>query len=892
MSLLSRIRNVFAQGRVRRELDEELADHVEEAVRAGRSRAEAERALGSALRHRESSMDIKMAGWLEALRADLVFGYRQLRQRPAVTGAAILSLALAIGAVTTAFRLTDAVLLRPLPVADPGSLFVVAVEDVDEFTGEVHSSEGFAYPLFVEMREALKDTAEMLVVGYAGRNDITYGSDEEMEKAQRQYVSGTAFGLFGLPPAAGRLLTAADDQRPNGHPVAVISYDYWTRRFGRDPGAVGRTFREGMTVYEIVGVAPAGFTGTETGTMTEYFIPAMQNGEAIGRADWHWMRVWARVRPGASEEGVRQRLQATLTAHRKERAKGFSANTPLVRRERFENARLTMRSAAAGVSGLQRNYRQPLLILGAVVLLVLFIACANMANLLTAQTAARSKEMALRVAIGAGRGRLIQLLLVECLLLAAAATVGGLALAGWWTPLVVGMINPVDNPVRLSLPWDWRVGGFAALLAVGVTVLFGMGPAWRASALQPMVAMKGGDDPRRRRRGMQALLAVQVAFCLVVHFMAGLFVGTFERLAAQPTGFATERILLLETGVKGAGATAKRPAAEWEEVARRLRETPGVERVARSSWALLSGNAWTSTVMLPNRPVDPQASHFLSVSPGWLETMEIGMTAGRDFRPGEVAPHLDEKKRPVEGVVIVNEAFARRHFNGENPVGRSFVTLEGDNVPVQNRIVGFVRDARYRRMRDEMPPTVYVPMGAEQWATLAVKTAGEPGGLATVLRQTVAAAGQGFRVMNVRTQAELLSNQLIRERLLAMLSVFFAGVALMLAAVGLYGVLHYAVLQRRREIGIRLALGARTGQIARHVGGELVAVLVVGAAAGLGMGWASERFVTSLLFAVSGQDWMVWAAPLGALLVAALVAAWPPLLAAVRTDPAEALRSE
>ncbi len=892
MSLLTRIRNVFQKSRLQRELDEELADHIDEAIRAGRSRAEAERALGDVFRHRENSMDIKMAVWLESLRADVVFGFRQLRQRPAVTGAAILSLALAIGAVTTAFRLTDAVLLRPLPVAEPQSLRVVTFGVMDEATGKEDEGDAFSYPQFAQMRDAVKDAADLFVVAYAGRQDITYGSDEDMEKAYRQYVSGTTFGLFGLRPAAGRLLTEADDKTPGGHPVAVISYDYWTRRFGRDPKAVGRTFREGLRIYEIVGVGPEGFTGTETGTMTEYFIPAMQNAEAIGRSNWSWMRVWARLRPGAAETVVRERLQASMTAHRQERAKEFAANTPKARLEQYLNSAVRLQPAAAGVSGTQKNYREPLLILGAVVLLVLFIACANVANLLTAQTAARAKEMALRVSIGAGRGRLVQLLLMECLLLATGATLVGLVFAWWWTPMVVGMINPAENPVRLSLPVDWRVSGFAALLALGVTILFGMGPALRASGVKPMAAMKGGEDPRGRRLVMHALIAVQVAFCFVVHFLAGLFVGTFERLSSQQTGFKTERMLLLETGVKGTKETGTRPLPVWEDVAQRLRDKPGVKSVAFSSWALMAGSAWTSTVILPNREIDPQVSHFLGVSPGWLGTMGIGMTGGRDFRPGDLAAKLDEKKRPVEGVVIVNEAFARRHFNGENPVGRSFDTFAEGNIPVRNRIVGYVRDARYRRMRDAMPPTVYVPMEEAQWATFAVETAGEPGALATTLRQTVAGVGNGFRVTNVRTQGELVSNQLIRERLLAILSVFFAIVALVLAAVGLYGVLNYAVLQRRREIGIRMALGARTRHIARHVGGELFLMLLVGSAAGLGMGLVSEQFVASLLFEVSGRELPVLATPLVVMLAAAILAALPPIVAASRMDPARALRSE
>lgn len=893
MSLLSRIRNVFRKDIVQREIDEELADHVDEAVRAGRSREDAERALGSLLRHREVSTDIKLWAWLDSVRADTVFGLRQLRRRPTVTAAAILSLALAIGAVTAAFRLTDAVLLRPLPVADPASLFVLTYTYVDDVTGKSEEGDSFSYPLFREFREAVKGRAELMVVSYASRNDLTYGSDDDMEKAYRQFVSGTHFGIFGLRPAMGRLFTDADDQKPGGHPVAVISYDYWTRRFGRDPKAIGRTFRQGTALYEIVGVAEDGYTGTETGTMTDIFIPAMQNAEAINSAGWQWMRIWVRPKPGAELAQIQQPLQASLSAHRRERAKLWPADTPKARLEQFVNSALTMNSAAAGASGTQKNYRRPLQILGVVVLLVLLIACANVANLLTAQTAAREKEMALRVSIGAGRARLVQLMLVECLLLAITATALGALFAWWSAPFVVGMINPADNPVRLYLPADWRVLGFAAGIALGVTILFGLGPALRASGVKPVTALKGGEDPHSRRRLMHGLIAAQVAFCFLVHFVAGLFVATFQRLSTQPTGFAVERTLLLSAGVKGVGEAAKRPQNAWSDIVERLRATPGVEKAAFASWPLMSGNGWSSDIRIPNRAQDTVSPYFLSVSPGWLETMRIDLLGGRDFRPGEKQASIDEKKQPVDGVVIVNEAFARKYFNGENPVGKSFESFSRDNTLVRNPIVGYVRDARYRNMREPIRPTVYVPFDRNNFGSFIVRTvAAEPTSMAQLLRRVVSEVHPEFRVSNINTQAELVRNHTIRERLLATLSLFFAVVALILAAVGLYGVLNHAVLQRRREIGIRMALGARTAHIARQVGGDMFLMLILGSAVGLGAGLASERFVESLLFEVKGTDLRLLATPLLTLFAAAFLAALPPILNAARTDPSTALRSE
>ncbi|MBI2686171.1 MAG: ABC transporter permease [Acidobacteria bacterium] len=893
MSLRTRIQNLFRKQKLQREIDEEFEDHIERAVDAGRSRDEAERALGRALQYREASTDIKLAVWLDSLKSDTVFGIRQLKRRPTATLAAVISLALAIGAVTAAFRLIDAVLLRPMPVADPASLYVVNFTVFDEVTGKGDEADSFSYPQFRELRDAVKDKADLMVISYTSNGDLTYSTDNEMEKAYHQYVSGNHFSVFGLHPAAGRLFTGADDQKPGAHPVAVISYDYWTRRFGRSATAIGQTFRSGTVIYEIVGVAPEGYTGTETGTMTDCFIPAMQNAEAINNPNWSWMRIWARSRPGVPMEQIQQPLQASFKAHRLERIKLWGNDVSKAQTDRYVNSTLLLSSAASGASGTQKSYRRPLLILAAVVLLVLLIACANVANLLTAQAASREREMALRVSIGAGRGRLLQLMLLECLLLAVSATALGALFAWWSAPFVVGMINPPDNPVRLNMPADWRVLAFSAVLAFAVTVLFGLAPAIRASGVKPATALKGGEDPHARRRLMNSLIAAQVAFCFLVHFVAGLFVASFTRLSNQPTGFAVDRMLLLETGVSGPEKTAKRPLNTWAEIIDRVRAAPGVQSAALSGWGLMSGSAWSSSVRINGNRVDDISCYFLSVSPGWLDTMDIPRIDGRDFTPTDKASIVDEEKVPHPGVAIVNEAFARKYFNGENPVGKSFERGGRSNVPVRTAIIGYVRDARYRNMREKIRPTVYVPFGEDSYGALMVRTASpDPTAMGPALRRLVQEVNPEFRVSNVRTQAELVRNQTIRERLLATLSLFFALVALVLAAVGLYGVLNYSVLQRRREIGIRMALGAQPAQVARHISSDVFLMLILGSAIGLGAGLASERFIESLLFEVKGTDLGLLAAPMLTLFSAALLAAVPPIISATRTDPATALRNE
>ena len=511
MAWWSRITNVFHVDRVNSEIDEELQSHIEEAIEQGRDPAEARRAFGSALRAREESRDVRLAAWLDSLRDDAVFGWRQLKKNKVTSTAAVVSLALAFGACTSAFRLIDALLLRPLPVTEPDRLYSLCRQGIG-FDGKPQTFDGWAYPAFQLMRAAVKDQAELIAISYAERLDLTFGSDPEMEKAYFQYVSGWMFDSFGLRPTIGRLLREEDDLTPGAHPYAVLSYDYWTRRFGQDPSVIGRTFRRGERVYEIVGVSPEKFTGTETGTVSDIFVPTMMH-PAVVRDDSTWHRSLARLKPGVEVEPVRARLHATSRAFEMERAKGFTGMTK-ESIDRFIDQTLLLESAAAGTSKLQHDYRRALAALVGLVALVLLIACVNVANLMTAQAAARGREMALRVSIGAGRRRLVQLVLVESAILAFLAALFGGLFAWWSAPFVVSRINPPDNPARLDLPADWRVLVFGLALTLAVTILFGLAPALRASAVKPMSAIKGGEDPHSRRRLMNALIAAQVAFCL------------------------------------------------------------------------------------------------------------------------------------------------------------------------------------------------------------------------------------------------------------------------------------------------------------------------------------------------------------------------------------------
>ncbi len=875
MSLWSRVFNALCPNRLSHEIDEELRSHLEEAVASGRDPAEVRQSFGSPLRHHEHSRDTKLFAPLDSLRADFIFGCRQLRKRPVTSLAAIVSLALAIGCCASVFRLIDALLLRPLPIAHPDHLYAMVLRGIGP-SGEQRDSDSNELPQFLVMRAAVKDDAELIATSWTDRVDLTFASDGEMEKAHRQFVSGWTFSAFGLKPALGRLLTAADDRKLKASPSAVISFDYWSRRFGRDPRVLGRAFRLGDDLFEIVGVAPEGFTGTEPGVFSDIFLPNTMY-EGAAHDDWSWVRTFILMKSGGSRERVRDRLQVVWTALQTARSKSFT-NWPPDRLQRYLEQQVVIVPASAGLSSLQQTYRVALIAIGAIVAMVLLIACLNVANLLTAQAAARSREMALRVSIGAGQWRLCQLLLVESALLAGLAAVGGALFAWWSAPFIVARINPPDDPARLALPADWRVLAFTAALAVLATLLFGLMPAVRASITPPSISLKGGDNPHSRHRLMYALIAVQVAFCFLVHFAADAFVSTLDRITKQGTGFSAERLLTL-------GAVAKRPqpAEYWYQAVTRLRETSGVEDAAICSWPLLSGVGMNSFISVNGAPPGPTLAYILKVSPGWLNIMRIPLLAGRDFRPDDATPR----------VAIVNKAFAREYFHSQDPIGKTF--HRGDK-PYQ--VIGLVADARYRNMREPITPTAYVPLRVAppeplSGATFIVRTqTSNPYAIASLLREKLQRYRPELRFTNVSTQSQINDAQTLRERLLAALGVFFAGVALLLAAIGLFGVLDYSVLQCRRELGIRIAIGATAAEIARQVTSGLLLTVFAGAITGALAGLLLEPRVKTLLYQVGRSDLGVLATPFCVIVAVSLLTAIPAVIRGVRIDPAEMLRSE
>lgn len=876
MSLWSRIANVFRRDSLNRDIEEELQSHLAEAIAEGRDPAEARRAFGTLLHHRERSRDIRLIPWLESLYADSAFGWRQIVKRKTTSAAAIVSLALAIGAGLAAFRLMDAMLWRPLPISAPSRVYVLS----KEFRGvgvKFDPGDNFEYPLFRQMRALVKGEAELIVVSSADRIDLTYGSDQETEKAYQQYVSGWMFHSFGIRPALGRVFTENDDLTPGAHPYAVLSYEYWKRRFAEDPAVLGRTFRTGSDAYQIIGVAEGPFTGTEPGRATDIFFPTMMmKNNAIVRSDYQWFRIFAQLGTGVNAERIGEELRPTFRAFVEERAKVSVGNPEVATLLRQQ--KLVVNPSPAGVSGLQKEYGPALFALGVLVMLVLLISCANVANLMTAQATARRREMALRVSIGAGRWRLVQLVVVECALLAFFAAGIGAGFAWWAAPLVVGMIGTPEYPVRLMLPSDWRVLGFGVAMALGCTILFGLAPALRASAVKPVSALKGGD-PRTRQRMMRLLVAAQVAFCVLVLFVAGLFMATSDRLSRQRTGFSAERLLTLET-------VTPQPLSDvlWSQVAERLRTVPGVEASSLCEWPLMTGGSWNGFISVNGAAPSPVASYFLSVSPEWRAMMKIPLLQGRDFRAGDTQP----------GSALVNGAFVRQYLLTGSPVGRSFDVVPDEGHRVRYQIVGVVGDARYRDMREPMRPTAYFSFkGNYSRATFLIRTtSANPLAMASALRAAVPGARPGFRVSNIRTQTALIEQHTSRERLLSILALFFGAVALSLAGVGLYGVLDYSVLQQQREIGIRMAIGAKSVAIAQGLVLHLFALVLAGSLIGIILGFLSARFIETLLFEVKATDVGVLALPTVTIFAVVLLAALPAIIRAVRIDPATMLRLE
>jgi predicted permease len=579
-------------------------------------------------------------------------------------------------------------------------------------------------------------------------------------------------------------------------------------------------------------------------------------------------------------------LQTVFTTFQRDRSSRFRADEPREHIENFIRTPLYLHAAASGPSRLRESFERPLWVLAVIAFLVLLIACSNVASLLIARTAARDREMALRLSIGAGRGRLIQQMLVESGLLSATSCLLGVLLAAKAGPLIVDMLSTSQRVVRLDLQVDWGVLGFLTAAGSVTTFLFGLAPALRASGASPNAVLKAGGGRQTAKIGLfRPLVAAQTAFSFLVLFVAGLFLTSFGRLVGSDLGFERNHLVVVDVDAKGLRPGEPKTLAAWRVLQERLREIPGVQSASLSGWALFEGSSSSRSLRVPGRPAEAFEPRYLPVSPGFLETMKIRLVAGRDF------DWRDWRPSP-QSAVIVNESFVHRYFPGESALGKRFFQVDKGGALTAQDIVGIAGDAKYLSVRAPAPPTVYEPLGPGSWASVQVRTHLDPSALTALLRNELPRIHPAFRMTGVTLQSTLVDNTLVRERVLALLSGFFSIVAIVLIAVGLYGVLSYGVFQRTREIGIRVALGARPLGVVSLVVSEIGLVMALGLGLGLAGAIAATRFITALLYEVKPSDIWSIAAPLTSLLFVCSFAALLPALRAARIDPNTALRYE
>jgi putative ABC transport system permease protein len=885
MSWWSRVVNGLRSARLDDELDEEQRFHIDE--RAGElearglsremARAQAARQFGNRLRLRESSRDVKLATRVESLFRDIRFGARLLRKDAVVSLAAIVSLGLAIGACTAAFSLIDALILRELPVRDPHSLVYLDRTDQKD---EPRFSALCSYPFLERVRQAASSYLEVFSMSQQSlRQALLPDAGGVEEKVLTQFVSGNAFNALGIRAHVGRLLLPSDDARAGSHPVAVISHGFWTRRLGSNPAAIGQWLQVEQKEYQIVGVAQAGFTGAEPGTLTDVWLPNMMfQGDALLNPQWQWLQIWGRLQPGVTAETVRPIITTALTTFETD---VFEAEFVGGRRKPSQRPSIDLVDASTGLSNIRREFQRPLLALAGIVGIVLLIACSNVANLLLARGAARRREMALRASIGAGRGRLLQQVLVESSLLTGAATISGVVCAVVTTPFIVSMLTTNENPVYLDVRLDWRVLAFVAVIASITTILFGLAPALRASSAMPGEAMMLGDRSQTAGAGVaRSLIAVQIGFSLMILFVAALLLRSFDRLLAVNVGFAPQRLVLLSVEARD---RFERPQAGAinRQLLVRVRALPGVESASASGWAFFRGWSWGNSVTVPG--TGSAQSYRLAVSAGFFKTMGTRVLDGREFR-------ADEREATEPMPVIVNQSFVRRYLSGQRTVGQRLETTRSGRTLVYE-IVGVVEDTRDGSVRGTMNPYLFSPLD-DAGVAIEVRTSMDQRTLADYVRKELALVHPSLRLVDVTLQSSLVGNTLLRERLLAVLSGFFAALGLALAAVGLYGVLSYAVVRRTREIGIRLTLGAQPAAVVRFVLGRVALAMIVGIVAGLAGGVYFARFVEALLFEIEIRSVTSLVLPVLGLVVVALIAAWFPARRATRVDPVEALRMD
>jgi predicted permease len=844
------------------------------------------------------------------LAADLRYAARMIRKTPGASAIAVLSLALGIGANTAIFSLVDTMLLKLLPVRSPQELYVF------QSVHGVQMGTSWNYPDYVAMRDrnttftglALTSSGGTLI----GMQTAQHPAGAPTELVQATYVSGNYFPVLGVEAAVGRLFNGEEDRAPSAAPYVVLNYDFWRSRFHGDPAVVGQTLRLNGYPMTVIGVAARGFRSTDVSYGPDLYFPYMMRGEVLGMpyARWNnrhnfWFQIVGRLKPGVSTGKAEGELTA-ISKSQEENERSTAAD------KRFVNdgppVRLT--PAARGYSYTRNRLEKPLLIVMVVVGLVLLIACANVANLMLARGAARQREIAVRLAVGASRGRLTSQLLTESMLIAAIGGVAGLGFAYVGVQALLDFLPQSGYSITsLAVKPDWRLFGFTAAVSLLTGVLFGLAPALQSTRPSLTLALKEGTPGAGSSRfGLRnALVVTQVALSLLLVIGAGLFTRSMEQLRSIAPGFRGDHATIAMVDPTRSGYTPQRARDFYERLLAATNRTPGVLSASLANITPLAGSRWNDDFTVEGYAFAAKERKYVdmnSVGPRFFETMGIPVLAGREFRDEDSPATVEDaapggsagmkNPDPAPRAVVVNESFAKKYFAGRNAIGGHVCLTEKYDPARAYEIVGVVGDVHYFGLREATEPMVYLAIWKQRpgGRTLIVRTAENGAGVAEAVRRHVASIDPTIAVTSIRSIEHYVDQNLLVDRLLATLSGFFGALALLLAAVGLYGVISYAVTRRTREIGVRMALGAERGSVlwlvARYAGGLVLAGAVIGIPAAL----ALSKLVKTFLFGIGAQDAVAIAGATLTLVAAAALAAFVPARRATNVDPIVALRHE
>jgi predicted permease len=909
MSLLrniaSGLRALLRRDAADRELDEELRGFldiaVQEKMKQGMSRKEAARVV----RLERGSLDatkeeVRSAGWesfIETCWQDLRFAARTLRKSPGFTAVAVLTLALGIGANIAIFSLMDAVLLRNLPVGNPQQLVLFGAGSQGGITDDLPtgSTQLFSYPFYRYVERSNGVFSNVTAISsISGEVHGTVGENSETEAINAQLVAGTYFSLLGVHPILGRTFTDEDDRTPGSGPVAVASYAWWQRRFGRDASVVGKKMTIDSTVYTVIGVAPREFFGTTVGDSPDVWIP-LSMGEVLppgwkGLNDklFQSLYIIARRRPNVSVE----QAQANVNLLFKQAVREMAGPQPTRKQlDDIQHAVIELTPAAAGLSRLRVQFSKPLRVLMAAVGMVLFIACLNIANLLLAQATKRQREIAVRMSIGAGRSRVVRQLLTESFLLAVLGALFGVAFSVWCSKVLLLMVSSGPRTLPLDVRPDSHVLLFTFLLLLATPLLFGLLPAWRATRVELNASLKEIRSTAPVHNPLvKSLIVSQVALSLVLLLGAGLFLRTLANLTRVDTGFNKNGVLLF--GIEPASVGYKEDARLerlYNQIEERVGALPGVQAAAFSMFTFNQGE-WSDDAWAPDESPDVKNNRevlYNRVGPGYFSTMRLTLLAGRAFGPQDTPTSSK--------VAVINETMAKLFFPNESPIGRAF-RLGGPNAAPDDEkmVIGVVNDAKYMGLKERRWPAAYFPYSQDisyMW-DFEVRFSGDPGAAIAAVRRTIRDVDPRLPVSSAGTLAEQVDNSLVNQKLTAQLSTVFGLVAVLLACIGIYGLMSHAVLHRTHEIGIRMALGARRRQILTLIIHEGFVLAVAGLVLGIGLGVLCTRFLRSLLFGVEPVDPATFVGVALLLTLVSLVACYIPAWRAMQIDPMEALRYE